>query len=82
MKIYNWITLKKSNEPDNSEANRNCIGEFRGIRPRMYIEGLLWSSDAETLASQKPRRYNEKFDCSETNDLYNIQQDPISEVYV
>ena len=24
-----------------SAVNRNCLGQFRGIRPRMYIEGLL-----------------------------------------
>ena len=31
----------KSTEKVVSLVNRNCLGQFRGIRPRMYIEDLL-----------------------------------------
>ena len=53
------------------EALKKCL-----IRPRMYVEGLLWQRDASVTI---PCHYNDKFDCSKTNG-YNIPQDVLNEV--
>ena len=29
------------------EINRNCLGQFHGIKPRMYIKDLLWYCDPD-----------------------------------
>ena len=36
-RIWSYILMTKS-----KEINRNWLGQFREIRPEMYIEGLLW----------------------------------------
>ena len=47
-------------------ASANSV-KFHGIRPRMYIEDLLWNAgDNVTLTSQKPCKLNNKCDCNKT----------------
>ena len=37
--IYNFFLY-------NQPSNRNCLGQFSGIWPQIYMEDLLWSRDA------------------------------------
>ena len=66
------------------QSNWNCLGQFRGIRPRMYtsrvyFDNVTLKSHNMTLTSQKPCLYNNQFDCCEPNG-YNIPHDAINEV--
>ena len=36
---YSHLEIQQSAFPP--KPNRNCLGKFCGIRPRMYVEGLL-----------------------------------------
>ena len=55
-------------------ASANSVESDLGCTSRVYFDNVA-------LTSQKPCKYNNKFNCSETKS-YNIPQDAINEVYV
>ena len=62
-------------------ASANSVESDLGCTSRIYFDNVMLSLHSVTLTSQKPFRYNNNVDCSETNG-YNIPQDAINEVCV
>ena len=60
-------------------ASANSAESDLGCTSRVCFDIVTLTSHKETLTSQKPYQYNNKFDCSKTNG-YNIPQDGKNEV--
>ena len=59
-------------------TSANSIESDLGCASRVFFDNVTLTSHNVTLTSQKPRQYNNKYDCSETNS-YNIPHDAINE---
>ena len=59
-------------------ASAKIVESDLGFTSSVYFDNVKLKSLHVTQMSQKPSQYNNKFDCSETND-YNIPQDALNE---
>ena len=79
-KYFSWrnIYYRLTNNPIGTASANSVESDFECISG-VYFHNMTRTSQNVTLSSQKTCKFNNNFDCSETNG-YDLPQDDINEV--